>query len=100
MNYLEKFYRKKFLNSNVVLGLDLVASVMASLLAVLLTKLFFLSSRIGVVEVAWWLSGALIFSWISFVAFRTQKAIIRHSTLYSLGKLTVAVVCKFIGLVI
>lgn len=100
MKYLEKLYHKKFLNSNVVLCLDLAASVMASLLALLLTKLFFAPNNISIITVAWWLSGSLIFSLISFVAFKTQKAIIRHSTLYSLGKLTVAIFCKFIGLVV
>ena len=98
MNYLEKLYRKKYLNSNVVLCLDLAASVMASLLALLFAKLFFSPNSISVTIAIWWLSGSLIFSWISFVVFKTQKAIIRHSTLYSLGRLTVAVFCKFMGL--
>lgn len=97
-DFIKKIYRKHFLNSNVVLCLDLAASFGASLITIFLTKLFFLPSEIDGTVVTWWLSGSLLFSLGSFVAFKTQKAIIRHSTLYSLGKLTLAVLCKCVAL--
>ncbi len=100
MNYLEKLYHKSYLSSAVVLCLDLCASVLASLFAVSLAKLFFSHSGITATIATWWLCGALVFSWISFIVFKTQKTIIRHSTLHSMRKITLAVMCKFVALLV
>ncbi len=98
MNFLERLYHKSYLSSAVVLCLDLAASVIASLFAISLAKLFFSPSGINVTTAVWWLSGALVFSWLFFTAFNTQKSIIRHSTLHSMSKMTLAVICKSVAL--
>ncbi len=98
MKYLEKLYHKSYLSSTVVLCLDLFLSTFASFLAISLAVLFFSPDVMTVNTAAWWLFGAFVFSWIFFVVFRTQKAIIRHSTLRSMGRLSVAVFCKSIAL--
>ena len=100
MNFLEKLYHKSYLSSAVVLCLDLAASVIASLFAILLAKLFFSPSGISINIAIWWLFGSLLFSWFFFVIFKTQKSVIRHSTLHSMRKMTVAVFCKFAALIL
>ncbi len=98
MNFIKKLYYKSYLSSVVVLCLDLAASLAASLFALLLAKLFFSPCGICVSNAVWWLSGSLVFSWVFFLLFRTQKAIIRHSTLRSMARITAAVSCKFVSL--
>lgn len=100
MNYLERLYHKSYLSSAVVLCLDLDASVITSLFAISLAKLFFSPSGISATTAIWWLSGALLFSWFFFTAFKTQKTIIRHSTLHLMRKITLAVICKFVALLV
>ena len=100
MNYLEKLYHKRYLNSTVVLCLDLAVSVLSSLFAISLAKLFFSPSGISAITAIWWLSGSLLFSCLFFTIFKTHKAIIRHSTLHSMSKLTVAIICKFVALAV
>ena len=100
MNFLEKLYHKSYLSSAVVLCLDLAASVIASLFAILLAKLFFSPSGISINIAIRWLFGSLLFSWFFFVIFKTQKSVIRHSTLHSMRKMTVAVFCKFAALIL
>lgn len=100
MNYLEKLYHKSYLSSTVVLCLDLAASVIASLFAIFLVKPFFFPSGINANIVICWILGSFVFSWLFFTAFKIQKAIIRHSTLHSMNKITVAVLCKFVVLLV
>ena len=100
MNYLERLYHKSYLSSAVVLCLDLDASVITSLFAISLAKLFFSPSGISAITAIWWLSGSLLFSCLFFTIFKTHKAIIRHSTLHSMSKLTVAIICKFVALAV
>ncbi len=100
LSFLKRFYNNRYLSSTIVLCLDLVGSVVASLLALLLAKLFFAPSGIDTNIAILWLSASLLFSWICFAVFKTQRAIIRHSSLRSLARLTLAVFCKFVALVI
>ncbi len=78
--------------------LDLAVSVLASFIVILLATTLFDSSGINVLTTLWWLGGSLAFSWGFFALLRTQRSIIRHSTLRSLSKITVAVFCKFVSL--
>lgn len=99
MKYLEKLYSKKYLNANLVLGLDLVASLVASVTAIVLAKLY-IPSGIHIATLYWWLASSLLFSLAGFVLLQTQKSIIRHSTIHSLAKLTMAVLFKFAAMMI
>ncbi len=100
MNYFEKLYHKSYLSSAVILCLDLAVSSLSSLFAILLAKLFFSPSGISAITAIWWLLGSILSSAVFFSIFKTHKAIIRHSTLHSMSKLTVAVLCKFIALLV
>lgn len=92
--HLERLFKKNYLSSNTVLYLDLLASVAASSLAVLLTRCLVPPSGVGATAVWWWLGGSLAFSWLFFTAFRTQKSVIRYSTPHSISKITIAVFFK------
>ncbi len=100
MKFLKKLYHKSYLSSAVVLLLDLTVSLIASSLAILLAKVFFTPSGVNAATAIWWLSGSLVSSSLFLIGFKTHKAIIRHSTLHSMSKLTVAVLCKFITLAV
>ncbi len=97
-SYIGKLYSTRYLNSNIVLLLDLATSVASSALVILLGSKIFTSTGITTETIFWWLGGALIFSSLFFMALRTQHAIIRHSTLHSLSKITLAVAGKFAAL--
>ncbi len=100
MNYLEKLYNKSYLSSAVVLCLDLAVSALSSLFAISLAKLFLSPSGVSTNTAIWWLAGSVLLSCFFFILFRTHKAIIRHTTLHSMSKLTAAVICKFIALLV
>ncbi len=100
LSFINRFYNNRYLSSTIVLCLDLVGSLLASCLALLSAKLFFAPSDLNIDVAIWWLSASLIFSLTFFVTFKTQKAIIRHSSLRTLARLTVAVFCKFVGLIV
>ncbi len=97
---LEKVRGSRFLNRAVVFVMDLTVSVVSTLLTMLMTKvvysLTYLDSRMAL----WWLFGSLIFTGIIFALFRTHCSIIRHSNVRSLARLAVAVLFKFLSLLL
>ncbi len=98
MGYIKKILGSKYLNARIVLCLDLVVSLMASLLTIALTKLAYNPSTITSNAILWWIGGSLVASLACFVGFKTYRTVIRHSTLRSMGHLTLAVFCKFVAL--
>ncbi len=96
--FLNRLYSNRYLSSTIVLMLDLAVSVLASFVAILLATSLFESSGINVVTTLWWLGSSLVLSWGFFALLKTQRSIIRHSTLRSLSKMTLAVFCKFVSL--
>ncbi len=96
--FINKLYCNKYLSSTIVLCCDLVVSTLASAIVILLANSLFDSNDINSDVSLWWLGGSLLFSWAFFTLFKTQRSIIRHSTLRSLARMTVAVFCKFVAL--
>lgn len=91
---IEKFHLERYLNSRLVLFLDMLVSVGASLISLLLAGLFFLPIASDLTIAIYWLCGSTAFSAILFIALRTYKSIIRHSTLRELWKIWIAVLGK------
>ena len=92
---IEKFHLERYLSSKLILCIDLIVSMSASLFALLLSQalihpiehnLFSYSSL--------WIACSLIFSLISFKLFKTHYSIIRHSTLREISQLGMAVILK------
>ncbi len=97
-SFISRLYATRYVSSNIILLIDLLTSVTASFFSLLLGELFiesdFLNLNVGI----WWLGASLFFSWFFFMLFRTQHAIIRHSTLRSFSKMAFAVLGKFMAL--
>ncbi len=100
LNLAEKLYVRKYLSTRIVLCLDLLASLVASGVALWLAKTHFVNHGIDGNTALWWLAGAFVSSWIFFIAFRTYRSIIRHSTLRTLARLGAAVCFKFCAMLL
>lgn len=92
----EKYHLKRYLRARYVLAMDVAASVVSSFVALLLAKYLFAPAPISITIVVWWLSASFVFSTLFFFLFNSFRAIIRHASLASLGRLGAAVVCKAI----
>ena len=84
----------RYLNSWVILCIDLTVSFIASALALamisLLDKSLFASVSLPVV----WLGGSVVVSALSFYLMHTYRSVIRHTTLREVGRLFAAVLSK------
>ncbi len=94
---INRLYANKYLNSTVVLFLDMFVSLFASFVVLLLAQVVMLSDFFTRNDAFWWLGGAALFSLIFSWLFKTQRAIIRHTTLRSLARICAAVFFKEIG---
>lgn len=90
---VEKLHLDRFVNSNLILVLDVVVSFTASLVTLFLVDTF-LRSLADTTLVRWWLVGSPVVSLVVFYLLGIHLAIIRHSTLKEVGKIFVAVCCK------
>lgn len=84
----------RYLNSWVILGIDLTVSFIASVVALALISL---SDRTLLASVSLpivWLGSSVVVSAISFYLTGTYRSVIRHTTLREIGKLFSAVVSK------
>ena len=91
---IEKLRLDHYVSSRLILALDLLISVGASIISLLLANALLGSEILTWRLVGWWLGSSLVFSWIAFVLLQTHKSIIRHATLRELARLGVAVFFK------
>ncbi len=94
LSFINRFYGNRYLNSTVVLSLDIAVSVSASFLALAMAQLLVSPEFITRAAIFWWLAGSALFSWLFLAGFRTQRSIIRHTTLRSLARIGAAAFCK------
>lgn len=97
---IEKLRLDHYVSSRLILALDLLISVGASIISLLLANALLGSEILTWRLVGWWLCSSLVFSWIAFVLLQTHKSIIRHATLRELARLGVAVFFKSIWIAI
>ena len=97
---IEKLRLDHYVSSRLILALDLLISVGASIISLLLANALLGSEILTWRLVGWWLGSSLVFSWIAFVLLQTHKSIIRHATLRELARLGVAVFFKSIWIAI
>ncbi len=100
LSIINRLYGNKYLNSTIVLALDLCVSVLASFMALVMARVLlvpnFLNTRTGILALA----GSFLSSWVFFAAFKTQRSIIRHTTLRSLARLGAASLCKEVSILL
>ncbi len=88
----------RYLSSGVVLSLDLLISTLASILAFAFASQI-LPSVFNLETVALtWMVTSIFSSWAFLLLFKTQRSVIRHSTLRSLARLGLVDMCKSLSL--
>ena len=93
-NLLLSKYVSEFLSPKIILGLDVLLSVLASGIALFPGLFLFETSHITLPEAIVWLCGSLVFSTISMLFFRTYKVIVRHTTLRDLTNYVTTFIVK------
>ena len=78
--------------------LDMLMSVMASLIAVLLVKLFISIDMLNSTPALVWLGSSLVVSFLLILAFKTYRIIIRHMSLRDFAKFGVLTLTKVFAL--
>lgn len=86
-NQIINLTRCRFLNTRIVLGIDVVASICASAFAILLMHILIPSYDFSRVQILTWLTGSLVASVVVFKLARIYRAIIRYSTFRELGRI-------------
>ena len=91
---IEKLHLERYLNSRLILAIDLVVSGVASLCALVLVRLL-LPPLSNISKFALlWIGCAGVYSFITFFLLKTYRSVIRHSTLREIAKFVVAVIGK------
>lgn len=91
---IEKLHLERYLNSRLILAIDLVVSGVASLCALVLVRLL-LPPLSNISKFALlWIGCAVVYSFITFFLLKTYRSVIRHSTLREIAKFVVAVIGK------
>ncbi len=88
LSFIKKLQDNNYLSSNIILLLDFVVSVGATLISIFLSSLLCPPSIAGRMTLILWMAGAVVFSLTFFLLLKTHKSIIRHSTLRELARLS------------
>ncbi len=101
MEIIEKFVAKfrldRFFNSKLVLAIDLLVSFSASVCTLVFVRFLLSSDGLTTPFFLTWLGLSFVLSLIFFIAFKTYRTIIRHSTLKEFAKICVASFLKSLG---
>ncbi len=94
---IDKLHLDRYVNSNLILALDVLVSFTASLVTLFLVDTF-LYPIAQMQIIICWLVGSPIISLCIFLLLSLHRTIIRHSTLREVGKIFVAVCFKGVAL--
>ena len=75
---IEKLRLDRYISSRLIFALDLLVSVGASIISLLVASILLGAEALIWKTIGWWLGGSVVFSWIAFVLLQTHKSIIRH----------------------
>ncbi len=100
--FVSRFRLDRFFNSKLILAIDLLVSFSASVCTLVFMRFLLSSDGLTVAFSMTWLVLSLAFSLAYFLALRTYRTIIRHSTLKEFAKICVASFLKSlcVGLVV
>ena len=88
--FVSRFHLDRFFNSKLVLAIDLFVSFSASVCTLFFVRFLLSQEGLTTAFVLSWLGLSLVLSLAFFVAFKTYRTIIRHSTLKEFAKIGVA----------
>lgn len=96
MKLKDRMYRlmTQYMNTRVILAMDLCLSVLATVIALLLCFGFTTTSSLTFSFAGWCALASLLSSYIVFCIFRTYRVIIRHSTLTDMVRFSSAILVK------
>lgn len=93
LQFIRRFCLERYFSTRLIFGIDLLVSAVASIVAVLMLTAF-RGSRLLLDSALWWIGISLLATWLAFYFFKTYRAVIRHSTLRDIGRLTLATMSK------
>lgn len=91
---IEKLHLDRYLSARLILAIDLIVSLFASLSALILVRMLFPPFMPALKLSVIWGTGSLLTSLLFFYLLKTYRSVIRHSTLRELAKFVVAVFGK------
>lgn len=86
----------RYLSTRIVFCIDMLVSMLASLLMLFLVNLITVKSLLALKPLGVWMAGSFTFSFIFIWAIRTYRIIIRHMTIRALGRFVMVAFCKAI----
>ena len=89
-NIVSKFKLDRFFSSKLILAIDLLVSLSASICTLIFVKVMLSSYALTTSFFLTWLGLSLLFSFVYFFFLKTFRTIIRHSTLKEFAKIGVA----------
>ena len=87
-------YVSKYLSTKVVFALDMLMSLAASLITLVLVNFFVPVDLLGIRSVSIWIGMSFISSFFLIWGFRTYRIIIRHTTIREFGRFILVALCK------
>lgn len=87
-------YINRYLSTKVVFVLDMLMSLAASFVTLLLVNIITTKSLLALNVSVVWMLACLLYSFIFIWVFRTYRIIIRHMTIREMGRFTLVAFCK------
>ena len=91
-------YVSKYFSTRVIFAIDMVLSFLASLLAVLVAKLFIHVDVLGAKPATLWLTSSFVASFFLIWSLKTYRIIIRHMTIREFARFVLLSFCKVLVL--
>ena len=102
MNRIEKLVSKlhldRFFSSKLILAIDIVVSLAASVASLIFERRLITSNVITDCFILSWVGLSLVFSFVYFLLLRTYRAIVRHTTLKEFAKICLASFMKSLSI--
>lgn len=87
-------YLKRYFSTKLIFLLDMIMSFGASVITLYLMNIITVRDLLALKPACLWLGGSLFFSFIFILVFRTNRIIIRHTTIREFAKFAMVAFCK------
>ena len=95
---VSKLHLDRFFSSKLILAIDIVVSLAASVASLIFERLLITSNVITDCFILSWVGLSLVFSFVYFLLLRTYRAIVRHTTLKEFAKICLASFMKSLSI--
>ena len=95
---VSKLHLDRFFSSKLILAIDIVVSLAASVASLIFERLLITSNVITDYFILSWVGLSLVFSFVYFLLLRTYRAIVRHTTLKEFAKICLASFMKSLSI--